>query len=652
MTDVFYSASVTQFLAESEEQIFGKLSQAASTVGGFQGTAWQEEIHLLKKALVGLNADDVVHLEFAVPRIGKRIDAVVLTQKAVLVLEFKVGASQFSGSDIDQVWDYALDLKNFHQSSHAAAILPILIATDAEAAGPQVLQAATDLVYRPVHSNADDLPALLDRARKELVGPSIERSTWASGQYRPTPTIIEAAAALYAGHGVAQISRSGAEEGNLTSTSNTLVRLVEDARRTGTKTICFVTGVPGAGKTLVGLNVATKLPDTDETHAVYLSGNGPLVEVLTEALARDEVSRSGGSRRKGDARRLVGKFIQSVHHYRDAHLRNLSPPFERVAIFDEAQRAWNFEQTAHFMRQRRDIPDFPFSEPEYLVSCMERHKGWSVIVCLVGGGQEINKGEVGIAEWLKATMAIPGKWRIYASSELAKAPYSINLEGRQGQEVHLEPDLHLNVSMRAFRANKLSHFIDALLRIDRAHAAMLLRETLVDYPIVLSRSVEKARVWLRERSRGTERPGLLVSSSALRLKPCALDVRAPIDPVHWFLAPKEDVRSSHYLEDAATEFQVQGLEIDWAGVVWDGDLRYSSDGVWQHMSFKGSKWENVHKPERQRYLENAYRVLLTRARQGMVIVVPEGSAKDVTRTPAFYDTTFEYLSGLGIPTVE
>lgn len=646
MADYYYSASVATFLEDSVDDIYGRLAQAASTVSGYQGPAWSVQISTLKAALHGAPNEDRLYLEFAVPRLGKRIDAVLVSEHALFVLEFKIGATEYIASALDQVWDYALDLKNFHETSHAATIVPVLVATDAVSSRKEAMVAYPDGVFAPVISNAADLSDLISEVRLTVSGAWLDRAKWEAGNYRPTPTIIEAAAALYAGHSVKEISRSGAEEKNLTATTDAVLRLIESAREANEKVICFVTGVPGAGKTLVGLDIATRHAEGDDAHAVYLSGNGPLVQVLTEALARDEVTRSG--RGIGESRRLVSKFIQSVHHYRDAYLQNTTAPFDRVAIFDEAQRAWDWEQTANFMRRRRGIQDFGFSEPEYLVSCLERHQGWAVIVCLVGGGQEINRGEVGISEWLKATMAIPDKWRVHISPELSSSPYFVKLDEKKSDLVRFDGDLHLSVSMRSFRASKVSYLVDALIAIEAEEASRLFAEVRENYPLFITRSVERARHWLRGKSRGSERHGLLVSSSALRLKPCAIDVRAPIDPVNWFLGPKEDVRSSHYLEDAATEFQVQGLEVDWAGVVWDGDLRHSA-GEWQHMSFKGTRWERVVKPDRRRYLENAYRVLLTRARQGLVIVVPEGNDKDPTRARHLYDGTYEYLKSVGIP---
>jgi len=440
--------------------------------------------------------------------------------------------------------------------------------------------------------------------------------------------------------------------------------------------ICFVTGVPGAGKTLVGLEVATThLDKAKGNSSVFLSGNGPLVTVLQEALTRDKVQREkerGNKITKGLAREGVKAFIQIIHHYRDAYLVDPNPPYDHVAIFDEAQRAWNKEQTVSFMKTKKNQPDFNYSEPEYLISCLDRHQDWAVVVCLVGGGQEINTGEAGISEWLNAIYDSFPDWEVCISPNLTDSEYNAVDTIRKLQTkciTNFDKDLHLAVSMRSFRAESVSLFVKQLLDTDIEAAQRTLKQITDHYPIVLTRDLEKAKVWLKEKARGTERYGIVVSSQAQRLRPLAIDVRVQTDPVHWFLDGKEDVRSSYYLEDVATEFQVQGLELDWACVTWDGDLRYSagenrsegftpglSEGftrsealtTWESYSFVGSKWQHIHKTERKKYLLNAYRVLLTRARQGMAIVVPEGNAEDPTRKAAYYDGTFEYLKGLGI----
>ncbi len=355
--------------------------------------------------------------------------------------------------------------------------------------------------------------------------------------------------------------------------------------------------------------------------------------------------RLRGTERKGDIRRRVKLFIQNVHHFRDDGLRDPSAPFDHVVIFDEAQRAWNKAKTANFMRSRKGIPDFSQSEPEFLVSYLDRHKDWAVVVCLVGGGQEIYTGEAGIAEWLDAVRTQFPHWQVHVSPELTGSEYAVHgaLEAvARTNSVVYDDRLHLATSLRSFRSERVSAFVGALLERDVAAAQKLVGEVVQRYPIRLTRDLERAKSWIRQQARGSESYGLVASSEAQRLKPHAIDIRVKVDPIHWFLNDACDTRSSFYLEDAATEFQIQGLELDWVCVTWDADLRLHRD-EWRYRSFRGCKWQMIQKDERKRYLLNAYRVLLTRARQGMAIFVAPGDKNDPTRLPAFYDETSRVL---------
>lgn len=656
----YYAAGIDAFLTDSDETVLGRLAASSSfAIEPSQRDAWVVEISTMRAALAHARGTGLIAFEFAVPRMGKRIDVLLVLGAAVFVLEFKVGAAEFTADALNQVWDYALDMKNFHSASHAATIVPVVVATRAaDAIVRAVIESDRDGVVRPLRANGTTLMSVLQTVAEWCDRPELDANEWAKGSYRPTPTIIEAAMALYGGHKVEDISRREAEAINLTHTSGTVEQIIREARAGRHKAICFVTGVPGAGKTLVGLDIATRHIDkSSELYSVFLSGNGPLVSILCEALARDKVARArqmGGSVKIGEARGEVKAFIQNVHHFRDECIRDgTRPPVEHVALFDEAQRAWNLEQTASFMRRKKGHANFAMSEPAFLISCMDRHDDWAVIVCLVGGGQEINTGEAGIGEWLRAVRADFPHWHVHLSPHLRDSEYeagtALRVLGGHGH-VQTHESLHLSVSMRSFRAEHVSGWVKAVLDVDReaAHSAWASIEE--RYPIVLTRDVATAKAWLRRRARGTERYGMVVSSQAQRLKPEAIDVRVDIDPVHWFLHPREDVRSSYYLEDAATEFHVQGLELDWACVVWDGDLRFSPAG-WEHWGFRGDRWQRIRKAERQAYLKNAYRVLLTRARQGMVVVVPKGDANDPTRDPGMYDTTYGYLCELGVSVI-
>ena len=653
-----YGESIAKFLAEDPEFILGALTRWSGFADEVtQKAAWSEQISILKDLLRPYtHANGALFFEYDIPRLGRRVDTVLVLEHVLFVIEFKVGASAFTRDAIDQVWDYALDLKNFHEASHQIPIVPVLVATNADTAShPVEAGPHKDDVARPLCCGAAGLAGVIRLGLERFSPPPIGPDVWQSGRYHPTPTIVEAARALYAGHSVEEISRSDAGAANLTITSNRLAALIAQVRQRGEKAIFFVTGVPGAGKTLVGLDIANRHTNKDDSlYSVYLSGNGPLVSVLHEALARDQVARSkakGETLRIGQARSAVKQFIQNVHHFRDDCLASADAPPEHIALFDEAQRAWDLHETAHFMKSKKGIDGFGESEPAFLISCLDRQDDWAVVVCLVGSGQEINRGEAGISEWLSAIRTRFGNWSVYLSPRLREVEYHADAELSalaSNPRAHWDEALHLATSMRSFRSERVSEFVNLLLALEIDDARAALAEVLPNFPIRLTRNLAHAKDWLRQQARGSERYGIVVSSQAQRLKPHAIDVRVKVDPVRWFLEEKDDVRSSYYLEDVATEFQVQGLELDWTCVVWDGDLRLNG-GQWDYFGFKGKRWERVRKNIRQRYLLNAYRVLLTRARQGMVIVVPEGSREDPSRAPSFYDPAHQLLSEIGIP---
>ena len=654
----WYGSSIDEFHRCSSDEILGALATNSEfAVEPTQRDAWLEQIVILSNQLIGIAGD--LFLEFNIPRMGKRIDAVVIVGPVVFAIEFKAGADTFDRAAVEQIWDYALDLKNFHEASHHLSIVPMLVATESAIEATFDLHADSDDVYHPIRVGTNGIKAAIDSTLKEIGGSSIDAQNWSKSSYRPTPTIIEAARSLYAQHSVDAIARYDAGAKNLNVTTNKIDDIIDQAMTNNYKVICFVTGVPGAGKTLVGLNVATRhqREEGQPTHATFLSGNGPLVEVLSEALARDDFDRrkeKGEQVRKGKIRAKVKTFIQIVHHFRDEALKDPEPPDDRVVIFDEAQRAWDLHKTADFMKRKKKQAGFNQSEPEFLISYMDRHKDWAVIVCLVGGGQEIHTGEAGIDTWLDAIQSKFPNWKMYISPRLEDSEYAAGKavdRAKSHPQSKFDESLHLSVSMRSFRAENVSAFVKALLDCEKKKARDSFQEITAKYPIVLTRDINRAKKWIRTNARGSERYGLIASSRAQRLKPHAIDVRVKSNPVHWFLNDRDDTRSSYYLEDVATEFQVQGLELDWACVTWDGDFRYKGSG-WNYHEFRGTKWTNVRKEENQSYLRNAYRVLLTRARQGMVIFVPEGNSSDPTRSPEFYDMTHQYLTDIGIPSLD
>ena len=685
----YYSESIRGFLLREPDDIVGKLTMASPyKVDIDTKSSWFDEIQVMKTVLTDNVDRGSVYFEYSIPRMGRRVDIVLLIDGLVFILEFKTGTEQVNHREaMIQAWDYALDLKNFQEGSIDRFLFPIAVFKKLPIAKRQeLLISYEDGVYYPQLTDYFRLAGCvervlaLDRPRTESYKFNSD-VLWAKSGYSPTPTIIEAATALYSQHTVKDITR---HDGDIEKTIERISEIIDDCERTKKKAICFITGVPGAGKTLVGLQAAINEFNNGKK-AVYLSGNFPLVEVLKEALARDYIKRNKDARKhdktiakvtKDDARSKVKAFIQMIHHFEDnylvgtrivdgeivkepeffvSHSNKSFVPAENVAIFDEAQRSWTHAEIARFMADKKRIKGFPYSEPKFLISIMDRQPDWGVVICLVGGGQEINKGEAGLKEWIEALSATFTDWHVHVSSQLTGKEY---LNGQvlnmltHKERIHDEPYLHLSVSMRSYRAEKVSLFVHQLLDLKPQEASNTLKE-LDKYPIVLTRSLERAKQWLRDHNRGSERCGLLASAKAERLKAISVNVRYQPNFINWFLEDDTDIRSSNRLEDTLTEFKVQGLEIDWAGVIWDIDMPLEEDGQWHHYYLHGgSKWHRINKAVNQEYQINAYRVLLTRARQGMVIVVPEGDPSDSTRKPELYDSTYRYLRSVGIKSID
>lgn len=698
-----YHNTFSDFVRMEPEHILGHIiSDYNGTTQTTQNDAWLQEISLLQDVLRPW-VDEVAEIifEYDIPRLGKRIDVVLLLRKMVFCLEFKVGQKDALQADVEQVMDYALDLKNFHHMSRDAQIVPILIPTKHASSSDVVRDSVYDgSIYNPLITGSDGLQSVIERVI-EHAHATTEGSipNWIISPYTPTPTIIEAARRLYDNHSVTDITRHEADDVTTDRTIDEIIKIIAHAKEHREKSICFVTGVPGAGKTLVGLEVAVKQSYKDDgtidedNGAVYLSGNGPLVAVLTEALARDNYKKcreKGERKNMSDSRREVSKFIQIIHRYRDNMLAKIKNPVvdgrleidpekalrlakrgygevEHVAIFDEAQRSWTHKRLANYLKRggtygnKLKVPNFPMSEAAFLIWSLDQREDWATIVCLVGGGQEINTGEAGIAEWIKALNEHFPDWNIYISNQLTEAEYAegrVNELLQHNERVTKCDFLHLAVSLRSFRAERLSAFVHSLLNF--ADDAADLYQDVVNnkYPILLTRDMSKARAWLRSQARGTQQTGVLVSKVAARFKPLAVNILSQGDEnaVHWFLEDKTDIRSSNYLEDAATEIQVQGLELDNACILWDADMR-CDDGAWSYWKFNGkNQWIPERNEETQKYMLNAYRVLLTRARQGIVICVPYGNSKktpegfpeDPTRLPEFYDGIYKYFKNIGM----
>ena len=706
MSRCLYNSSFTDFLNTDDNTIFGVLcdryhGEALTTTR----EAWKSEISIMKDILVRFaNKDGQIIFEYDIPRLGKRVDVVLLFEGIVFCVEFKVGESRILESDIDQVLDYALDLKNFHKFSEDRIIAPILVATNYRNSSTNIqMSVYDDRVVNPLVSGKAGVSHLISEVLRCFPNETSVNPNWIISPYAPTPTIIEAAKTLYENHSVENITRHEADKVSTDKTIEYILDVIQRSKLNQEKSICFVTGVPGAGKTLVGLDVAIKQTYQGQNEpvknegAVYLSGNGPLVAVLTEALAQDNHKKckaKGEKKKMTDSRREVAKSIQMIHRYRDNMLAKIKNPVENgvleidptkavkmesagfgevehVAIFDEAQRSWTHKRLADYLKRggtygnKLKVPNFPLSEAAFLIWSLDQREDWATIICLVGGGQEINTGEAGISEWIKALNEQFPHWNVYISPKLTEPEYAegkVNELLKNNFNLTYSVSLHLGVSLRSYRAEKLSAFVHALLSFDE-NASALYNEIKDKYPIVLTRDMAKARKWLHDKVRGTERTGVLVTKESARFKPLAIHILPSGDEnaVHWFLDDKSDVRSSNYLEDAATEIQVQGLELDYTCLLWDADMRYEN-GEWRFYRFNGqTKWVEQtggteSKQELMKYMLNAYRVLLTRARAGMVICVPEGNPnknvsgfwEDSTRLPEYYDGTYQYLKSLGI----
>ena len=653
----YYSAPLSDFLQQSTNEILGIIhtndSSAETTIQ--QSNTWETEVTILKDQLRNL-PDGRIIFEYTIPRMGKRVDVVVLTHNIVFLLEFKCGDTEYRQSTYDQVYDYALDLRNFQKESHDKLLVPMMIST--RAPRYQNILTERDRIIEPIRCNAQNLGIAIEHIANQYGEPSFDYKAWEDSEYLPTPTIVEAAQALYRGHNVHDITRSDAGAENLTITTDEINRIIDHSKAHSRKSICFVTGVPGAGKTLVGLNIAIQRSDAQQgEHAVFLSGNFPLVNVLQEALARDKVEQEkqhGRRISKSAALRSTSAFIQIIHKYRDSFVGNHNIPPERVAIFDEAQRAWTHEMIEKFMATKKGVSPFPYSEPEFLISTMDRHQDWAVVICLVGGGQEINTGEAGLPEWFDALRRAFPDWDVYITPQLNDDEYRRGrswLEMLSGLRTYERQELHLATSVRSFRTPDLAAFVKAVLDANTSEAQRLYQRIRDKYPIVITRDLRKAKSWVRDKCQGTTRYGLLASSGGLRLKPEGIFVKNEIHVANWFLNGKDDVRSSYMLEDVVSEFDIQGLELDYSIVAWDADYRYINS-EWTYNNFVGNRWTNISSDERRLYLKNAYRVLLTRARQGMAIFVPSGSNEDPTRKHEWYDGIFEYLKLLGIPVLE
>ncbi len=673
----YYWNSIPGFIADRSTDIVGRLVKHAFDINKEQANAWDNQISELQNRLETCGMEGDIIFEYDIVRRGKRIDVILLIRHMVFSLEFKNGKEIFTAQDAQQAEDYAIDIKNFHKESKDLYVCPILIATKAaKYAKPQSSDCYPD---KQVHLQRENIETLIPKITEisTLYGDNdaIDFERWFNSPYYPTPTIIAAAVEAYSSHNLSAIAQSEAGQENVDLCESKIYKIIEYAKTHNKKCICFVTGVPGAGKTLVGLDVVAKsLDGSAENLSVYLSGNGPLVEVLRAALkqsvqAKDKEREELWQRAKKTAGKsyanipkpeklfnkhtaaAINTLIQSSYSFKKDNAAHNHPTPENILIFDEAQRVWNQKKMA---KKHNENPAMAVSEPQLLFSIMNRHKKWAVMICLVGLGQDIYDGEVGINEWFRCGINEFKDWELFYSPSIFSQIEDKNIDKDMilsCERCHQIPELHLKTSIRSFRADKQCQFVDSLLDNNPKRTAEIYAQIAQNYPVLLTRDYTKAKKWVRSQVRGSQRSGVLACSSAQRLKPEGIYVPTDIDVKNWFLAPSDDLRSSNMLEIVASEFKVQGLEIDWAIVCWDADLRRNKSGEnWDHYSFRGTNWNKRNQPEQKRYLVNSYRVLLTRARQGMVLFIPKGvdPEEDSTRDQAYYDGIYNYLKSCGI----
>ena len=646
----YYCNSIPGFIKDNSTSIIGQLVRHSFEINKEQSDAWENQVRELQHRLEACGMEGDIIFEYDIVRLGKRIDVILLIRHMVFSLEFKNGKNIFTAQDAQQAEDYAIDIKNFHKESEDLYVCPILIATDAlPFSKPQSTGCYPD---KQVHLQRENIDTLIPKISSisEIYGDDgiLDFEKWFNSPYYPTPTIIAAAVEAYSSHNLSEIARSEAGQDNINDCEDKIYEVIDYAEKNKKKCVCFVTGVPGAGKTLVGLDVVAKNLDRGTgSLSVYLSGNGPLVEVLREALKRSVKAKKQLNRETVAA---INALIQSSYAFKQDNSSHNHPTAENILIFDEAQRVWNQEK----MRRKHDDPSMAVSEPHLLFSIMDRHQDWAVMICLVGLGQDIYDGEVGINEWFRCGIEDFTNWELFYSPEIFSQVEDKNIDRFMIEgcdRCHQMLQLHLKTSIRSFRADKQCQFVDSLLNNEPDNASSIYAQISQKYPVYITRSYSEAKKWVRDQVRGSQRCGVLACSSAQRLKPEGIYVPTDIDVKDWFLAPSDDLRSSNMLEVVASEFKVQGLEIDWAIVCWDADLRRNQKGSdWDHYAFRGTKWNRRNKAEQKRYLVNSYRVLLTRARQGMIIFVPKGTdpEEDPTRDRAYYDGVYNYLRSCGI----
>ena len=662
----WYSAKLRDFVNENTESIAGVLSKSGAdrnlAINPETLMSWRNTIEGLRKSSndwISANPsalDWSLLLEYEVPRRSKRIDAVILAHDIVGLVEFKDGAAGYARDARWQAEQYALDIRDFHAVSRGKKIVPFLVATSAENSLEQP-QYSTDMAPYPLACvNFDGLTNGINRVFSKLSKLSdtpIVLDDWNHSSYKPTPWIVEAAREIFNQNDIREIR--AAESHNLDETVACVIELIDFCQQNQKHGIAFITGAPGSGKTLAGLQVVHSiraLDSNNEALAVFLSGNRPLVEVIRESLSIDAATHGQS---KKEMSRIAATFVQHAYQFRDHHVKEVSQiPEEHVILFDEAQRAWDAKQVGS-----KTNMDIPRSEPELFLDIMGRRSDWSVIIAVVGSGQEINRGEAGLGEWGRAILYSDREWVVRASpqvvSENPNIPGGTLLQqGETYEYLTTDERLHLEMNLRSPRAERLNHFVDAVINLE-VDTAKILFKSITDFPIFVTRDLAAAKQWLKDRTDVDHRCGLVANTSARRLRAWGLDTKvlyADAAWANWFLKPQGDIRSSHQLEVPATNFDCQGLELDWVGMCWGNDVTVNSTyDSWVTNKLSGTTWQSA-KGDQRRFMLNSYRVLLTRARKGMVIWIPNPDTGDVTMDVNGLNRTADMFAEIGVPSLD
>lgn len=661
----YYDSSIEDFVAcKHPEDIVEFLTESDEHSDSYQlhlqKNAWANQVRILKKYLK--DKKGYIIIEYVLSRLNMRIDVVLLMDNVIYSLEFKNNEVSFLDGDIDQASAYGYALKNFYEFNRDKYVVPILIATKApDSECSKSADLGIDKLFSLIKTNENKMDQYIDQIRSkygsEVICNEEEFNKFINSPFKPNPTIIQSARSIYMNNQVDEFFKFDAGEENLKITELTVEEIVKEAQTEKKKIICFVSGVPGAGKTLVGLDLAGKSrngENNDLPASVFFSGNGPLINVLTEALGRDALRQHPEKySSKYKAVNDVKVFIQDLHALKQEIISSKHQVVEEnVLIFDEAQRVWDKEQLKTWLvKKGADESFYGLSEADLLLNTF-KEKEWGVIVALVGLGQDIHNGENGLSVWFDSLLNTHNDWNIRLSKEIfnqtADDLYDYVESIMNCQRVVDCPGLYLKTCIRTPRARNLSEFSEALLNNEPEKAKNAL-EKFANYPICITRDLKNAEQFILNNKQRKERYGKLCSSNSKILGKNSHSFDN-IDNWHFanWMLDESGRDSSNSLVFAASEFNIQGLEIDWSLLGWDMDMYYAN-GEWHEQKMLTPKRFIESTEIQKKHILNSYRVLLTRARKGMIIYIPKaGEYEDKYGVSQFFDTTYEYLKSCGI----